>query len=65
MARSTDHSTSGFSLVELMIAMLLGVVVIAGIIALFVGNSRASALVSGQARLQENAGLTFEVLEDS
>ena len=62
LARSTDHSTSGFSLVELMIAMLLGVVVIAGIIALFVGNSRASALVSGQARLQENARYAFDFI---
>lgn len=53
---------AGFSLVELMIAMLLGVVVIAGIVALFSGNSRASALVGGQARLQENARYAFDFI---
>ena len=53
---------TGFSLVELLLAMLLGVVVIAGIIQLFVGNSRASALVGGQARLQENARYAFEFI---
>ncbi len=52
----------GFSLVELMIALALGLVVIAGIIALFVGNSQAAAVVSGQARLQENARFAFDFI---
>ena len=54
--------SAGFSLVELMIATLLGVVVIAGIVAMFSGNSRASALVGGQARLQENARYAFDFI---
>jgi type IV pilus assembly protein PilW len=54
--------SSGFSLVELLIAVLLGLVVIAGIIQLFVGNSQASAVLSGQARLQENARYALEYI---
>ena len=52
----------GFSILELMIALLLGVVVVAGIVQLFVGNSRTYDLVNAQSRLQENARYGFEFL---
>lgn len=52
----------GFSLVELLIALTLGLVVVAGIVQLFGGNSRATALVTAQARLQENARYAFGLI---
>ena len=56
------RSNSGFSVLELMIALLLGVVVVAGIVQLFVGNSRTYEIVNAQSRLQENARYAFEFI---
>lgn len=53
---------TGFSIMELLIALLLGLVVVAGIVQLFVGNSRTYALVNAQSRLQENARFAFEFM---
>ncbi|MFB3103489.1 MAG: PilW family protein, partial [Pseudomonadales bacterium] len=46
---------TGFSLVELMISLALGVVVAAGLVQLFVDSARTYTLVSGQSRMQESA----------
>ncbi|MEM9620951.1 MAG: PilW family protein [Pseudomonadota bacterium] len=56
----TRQRAAGFSILELMIALTLGLVVIAGIIQLFTGNSRTYELVNAQSRLQENARYAFE-----
>lgn len=45
----------GFSLVELMIAMGLGLVLTAGMITVFVGNKRSSELNTAMANIQESA----------
>ncbi len=58
----TQTRSAGFSLVELLLALALGLVVVAGIVQLFVGNSQTSAIVNGQARLQENARFAFEFI---
>ena len=55
----------GFSILELMISLLLGLVVVAGIVQLFVGNSRTYEIVTAQSRLQENARYTFEFLTEA
>jgi len=59
--RKADRQ-AGFSILELMIALLLGVVVVSGIVQLFVGNSRTYELVNAQSRLQENARYAFEFI---
>jgi len=53
---------SGFSILELLLALALGLVVISGIVQLFVGNSRTYELVNAQSRLQENARFAFEFI---
>ncbi|HEY5680751.1 MAG TPA: PilW family protein [Pseudomonadales bacterium] len=58
----TQTRSAGFSLVELLLALALGLVVVAGIVQLFVGNSQTSAIVNGQARLQENARFAFDFI---
>jgi len=50
----------GLSLVELMLALALGIIVVTGIVQLFVGNSRTYGLISGQSRMQENARYALE-----
>jgi len=58
----TNHTQKGFSLVELMLAMALGLIVVTGIVQLFIDNSQSSNVISGQARLQENARFAFEFI---
>jgi prepilin-type N-terminal cleavage/methylation domain-containing protein len=53
-ARQTKPRTSGFSLIELMVAMVLGLLVVAGLINLFVANHRAYQVQAGNNFLQEN-----------
>ncbi|MEM7079298.1 MAG: prepilin-type N-terminal cleavage/methylation domain-containing protein, partial [Pseudomonadota bacterium] len=55
----------GFSIIELMIALTLGLIVVAGIVQLFVGNSRTYDVIRAQARLQENARFSFEFISDA
>ncbi|MBV1907633.1 MAG: PilW family protein [Pseudomonadales bacterium] len=55
----------GFSLIELMLALALGVVVTSGIVQLFVGNSQTYNLLNGQARMQENARFALDFISHS
>lgn len=48
-----NATTRGFTLVELMIALALGLIVTAGIISVFVSTSKASNVQTQMARLQE------------
>lgn len=54
-ARGHGHArTRGFSLIELMVSMVLGLLVVAGLINLFVANRKAYQVQSGNNYLQEN-----------
>jgi type IV pilus assembly protein PilW len=53
---------AGFSLVELLLALALGLVVVTGIVQLFVGNSQSYAVLNGQARMQENGRFALEFI---
>jgi type IV pilus assembly protein PilW len=55
----------GFSLIELMLALALGVVVTAGIVTLFVGNNQTYTLLNGQSRMQENARFAVDFITRS
>lgn len=52
----------GFSLVELMIAMLLGLFLIGGVISVFLSNKEVYRQNENLARMQENARYAFEVV---
>ena len=45
---------AGFSLIELLIAMTLGLMLTAGMFAVFAGNQRSSALNAEMANMQES-----------
>ncbi len=55
----------GFSLIELMLALALGVIVTAGIVTLFVGNNQTYTLLNGQSRMQENARFALDFMTRS
>jgi type IV pilus assembly protein PilW len=52
----------GFSLVELLVAMALGLIVIGAMIAVFVGNKQSYRVNQGLSDIQENARLAFEMM---
>ena len=54
------RSQRGLTLVELLVAMLLGVVLIAGILKVFAGNRVTYEFTDGLARIQENARFSLE-----
>lgn len=56
---------AGFSLVELMLALVLGLVVVTGIVQLFLSNSQTYNVLNGQARMQENARFALEIISRS
>ena len=56
------HSAQGFSLIEMMIALLLGLIVLSAAFVLFMGNLRTFNSNDGQNRVQENARVAYEML---
>lgn len=55
----------GFSLIELMLALALGVVVTYGIVQLFVGNNQTNTMLNGQSRMQEAARFAVDFVSRS
>lgn len=53
---------SGVSLIELLIAMTLGLILLTGMIALFSGNKRSSELNTAMANIQENARFALSAI---
>ena len=54
------NSIRGFSLVELMIAMTLGLFLTSSMIAVFLGNKRTSEVNTAMANIQENARFALD-----
>ena len=52
----------GLSLVELMVAMVLGLFLIGGVLSVFVSTRQANRSTDGLSRLQENARIAFEMM---
>lgn len=55
---------AGFTLIELMIAMAIGLIAMIGIVSLFGGTSRSNRLQEGLAHLQENGRFAAMRIED-
>jgi type IV pilus assembly protein PilW len=53
---------SGFTLVELMVSLVLGLVLLVGVIGIFSSSRQSYAANENLARLQENARVSFEML---
>jgi type IV pilus assembly protein PilW len=59
---TVKHRNSGFTLVELMIAMMLGLFLIGGVISVFLSNRQVYRQNDNLARMQESARYAFEVI---
>ncbi len=65
MPRLPRTSNRGFSLIELMLALALGVVITSGIVQLFVGNNQTYTTLQGQSRLIEGARYALDFVSES
>ncbi|MBL0920402.1 MAG: prepilin-type N-terminal cleavage/methylation domain-containing protein [Hydrogenophaga sp.] len=57
-----QRSQKGFTLVELMISLVLGLLLILGVISVYVTNQQAARTNEGLARLQEGGRIAFELM---
>lgn len=60
--RSVDVRAGGFTLIELMVAMLLGLVVIAGVSSVFLANMRSSRTNGALGEVQDGSRVSFELM---
>lgn len=60
LSQCSTSGERGLSLIELLIAMTLGLLLISGMIAVFAGNKRSSDLNSAMADIQENARFALD-----
>ena len=58
------RAARGFSLIEMMIAMVLGLLVVGAAIGIFVSNQQAYRATEGLGRVQENVRMAFEMMRD-
>lgn len=59
---SRKAKQSGFSLLELLIAMTIGLLLLSGILVTFTASHQSYRVTENTSRLQENARLAFEIL---
>jgi type IV pilus assembly protein PilW len=57
-----NYSQSGVTLVELMVALVLGLIVLGAVTTVFLSNSRTYAATESLGRFQENARVAFELM---
>jgi type IV pilus assembly protein PilW len=56
------HRAGGFTMIELMIAMLLGLIIIGGVIGIFLATQQTYRTNNALGEVQENSRLAFEML---
>ena len=61
-ARPVFSTQRGLTLIELMIAMLLGLIVVGGVLGIFVANNETHRHTDDLARIQENARVAVEIM---
>lgn len=61
-APKSQHASGGFSLVELLVAMVIGLILLAGLVTLMVSTKKNYDVQDYSARLQENARFAIQFL---
>lgn len=60
--KGSPRSMRGLSLIELMVALVLGLLVVAAAIGIFISNRQAYRATESVGRIQENARMAFELM---
>ena len=58
---ATRHAARGFTLIELMIAMLLGLIVVGGVSSIFLANQQTYRSNEALSEVQDGARVSFEI----
>ncbi len=61
----SKQQQSGFSIVELMVAMVIGLFLIAGVVSVYISTTESSRIGRGLRTMQENARFAFTALRDN
>lgn len=61
-APGADHRSAGFTLIELMIAMVLGLIVIAGVTSIFLAGQQSFRTNNALADVQDGSRIAFELM---
>ncbi len=59
---NSHHHQRGASLIEIMIALLIGIILTSGAVSIFISNNAAANLASQLSRMQENGRFLIEIL---
>jgi type IV pilus assembly protein PilW len=57
-----NYKQSGYSLIELMIASVIGLVVLSGAVTVFSSNKASQSLTSGMSQIQENGRVALDII---
>ncbi|MGH1471403.1 MAG: PilW family protein [Cellvibrionaceae bacterium] len=58
----TSKYISGFTLIEILVALTIGSIILAGVVQVFLGSKQAESLTMSLARIQENGRFAMEAL---
>ena len=61
--RSMPHRTAGFSLIELMVAIVVGLILLGGVVTLMANSKKGYNMQNDVARIQENARFAMEFIQ--
>ena len=63
--RSAPGGQDGFSLIELMIASVIGLVILGGAVTIFTSNSASSKMTTGMTRIQDSGRVALDIISYS
>jgi len=61
----TSNPQAGMTLIEMMIAMVIGLVILGGAVTIFSSNNRSSTMTAGMSRVQESGRVAMDILSNS
>ena len=62
MRRTSKQSASGFSLIEMLIAMAVGLIVLGGAVSMYSGGTSATWTVTQRAEMQQDSRAAYDLL---
>ena len=57
-----NHKQAGYSIIELMIASVIGLVVLSGAVTVFTSNKASQSLSNGMSQIQENGRVALDII---
>ncbi|MGH8283501.1 MAG: PilW family protein [Gammaproteobacteria bacterium] len=65
MRQKHNHPQAGLSLIELMVALVVGLILLAGVLAIFAASNRTNSATGAESQLQENGRFALDFIRTS